>query len=147
MQLGGSPCADMPPHIQVSAIDFCFREPVGRNQCAKIQGELGEEPSSGQSRKLLQSSLCVIGCIHLIHIGTHDCLKRDPHYVLVKLPSCCRLPGEDILWLLNTPLPSERVPGAQQAPAVKQAPEEHHSCCCHANEALQGVEPGLLAGL
>lgn len=31
----------------VSAIDFCFREPVGRNQCAKIQGELGEEPSSG----------------------------------------------------------------------------------------------------
>ncbi|KAK9839595.1 hypothetical protein WJX84_003511 [Apatococcus fuscideae] len=31
----------------VGAIDTCAREPVGRTQCSKIQGEFGEEPSSG----------------------------------------------------------------------------------------------------
>ena len=33
--------------VQVGAIDTCAREPVGRTQCSKIQGEFGEEPSSG----------------------------------------------------------------------------------------------------
>ena len=33
----------------VSAIDSCFREDSGRNKCAKIQSEFGEEPSSGSS--------------------------------------------------------------------------------------------------
>lgn len=33
--------------MQVSAIDTCFREPVGRLQCSQIQGEEGEEKSSG----------------------------------------------------------------------------------------------------
>ena len=71
-----------PLHVQVSAIDFCFREPVGRNQCAKVQGELGEEPSSGQSQKLLMSSLCVMACIYLIHISTHTCLTGEPSLCL-----------------------------------------------------------------
>jgi hypothetical protein len=35
----------LPP--QVSAIDSCLREPQGRNKCATVQGEFGEEPSSG----------------------------------------------------------------------------------------------------
>ena len=71
-----------PPFTQVSAIDFCFREPAGRNQCAKIQGELGEEASSGQSQKLLQSSLCVTACIRLIHSSTHTCLTGRPSLCL-----------------------------------------------------------------
>ena len=33
--------------LQVSAIDTCAREPIGATQCSKIQGEFGEEPSSG----------------------------------------------------------------------------------------------------
>lgn len=33
--------------VQVSAIDTCLREPVGRGQCSLIQGDFGEEPSSG----------------------------------------------------------------------------------------------------
>ncbi|CAL8468422.1 g7962 [Coccomyxa elongata] len=36
----------------VSAIDTCAREPVGRLQCSKIQGELGEEPSAGPIEKM-----------------------------------------------------------------------------------------------
>ena len=35
----------------VSAIDSCFREDSGRNKCAKIQSEFGEEPSSGKFGK------------------------------------------------------------------------------------------------
>ena len=35
----------------VSAIDACFREDSGRNKCAKIQSEFGEEPSSGKFGK------------------------------------------------------------------------------------------------
>jgi hypothetical protein len=35
----------------VSAIDSCFREESGRNKCAKIQAEFGEEPSSGKFGK------------------------------------------------------------------------------------------------
>ena len=35
----------------VSAIDTCFREDPGKLKCAKIQGELGEEPSSGKFGK------------------------------------------------------------------------------------------------
>lgn len=31
----------------VSAIDTCAREPVSKLQCSQIQGEFGEEPSSG----------------------------------------------------------------------------------------------------
>eukprot|EP00884_Botryococcus_braunii_P001185 jgi/Botrbrau1/11067/Bobra.0302s0009.1 len=31
----------------VSAIDTCLREPIGRGQCSLIQGEFGEEASSG----------------------------------------------------------------------------------------------------
>lgn len=33
--------------MQVSAIDTCAREPVSKLQCSQIQGEFGEEPSSG----------------------------------------------------------------------------------------------------
>ena len=33
--------------VQVSAIDTCFREPVGRQQCSKIQGTMEEGASSG----------------------------------------------------------------------------------------------------
>ncbi|EIE19428.1 hypothetical protein COCSUDRAFT_19620 [Coccomyxa subellipsoidea C-169] len=36
----------------VSAIDTCAREPLGRLQCSKIQGELGEEPSAGPLEKM-----------------------------------------------------------------------------------------------
>lgn len=36
----------------VSAIDTCAREPVGRLQCSKILGELGEEPSAGPIEKM-----------------------------------------------------------------------------------------------
>ncbi len=36
----------------VSAIDTCAREPLGRLQCSKIQGELGEEPSAGPIEKM-----------------------------------------------------------------------------------------------
>lgn len=36
----------------VSAIDTCAREPMGRLQCSKIQGELGEEPSAGPIEKM-----------------------------------------------------------------------------------------------
>ena len=35
----------------VSAIDACFREDPGKLKCAKVQGEFGEEPSSGKFRK------------------------------------------------------------------------------------------------
>ena len=35
----------------VSEIDSCFREDSGRNKCAKIQSEFGEEPSSGKFGK------------------------------------------------------------------------------------------------
>jgi hypothetical protein len=31
----------------VSAIDTCLREEPGRSKCAQVQGELGQEPSSG----------------------------------------------------------------------------------------------------
>lgn len=40
----------------VSAIDSCFREPIGKFQCAKIQGELGEESSSGGFGKFFLGS-------------------------------------------------------------------------------------------
>ncbi|KAK9807339.1 hypothetical protein WJX73_003143 [Symbiochloris irregularis] len=40
----------------VSAIDFCAREPMGRDQCQKIQGEMGEEPSSGKLGKFFFNS-------------------------------------------------------------------------------------------
>ena len=33
--------------MQVSAIDTCFREPVGRQQCSQIQGTMEEGKSSG----------------------------------------------------------------------------------------------------
>ena len=33
--------------LQVSAIDTCFREPVGRLQCSQIQGDMDEGKSSG----------------------------------------------------------------------------------------------------
>ena len=33
--------------LQVSAIDTCFREPVGRLQCSQIQGTMDEGKSSG----------------------------------------------------------------------------------------------------
>eukprot|EP01025_Chloroclados_australasicus_P037178 TRINITY_DN37860_c1_g1_i3.p1 TRINITY_DN37860_c1_g1~~TRINITY_DN37860_c1_g1_i3.p1 ORF type:complete len:226 (+),score=36.41 TRINITY_DN37860_c1_g1_i3:124-801(+) len=37
----------------VSAIDTCVREPPGRLKCSQVQGEFGEEPSSGPiGRKL-----------------------------------------------------------------------------------------------
>lgn len=42
--------------LQVSAIDFCAREPMGRDQCQKIQGELGEEASSGKLGKFFFNS-------------------------------------------------------------------------------------------
>ena len=32
----------------VAAINTCLREPPGRFQCSKIQGEFGEEASSGR---------------------------------------------------------------------------------------------------
>lgn len=35
----------------VSAINTCLREPPGRLQCSKIQGDLGEEASSGKFGK------------------------------------------------------------------------------------------------
>jgi hypothetical protein len=35
----------------VSAIDACFREDPGKLKCAKVQGEFGEEPSSGKFGK------------------------------------------------------------------------------------------------
>ena len=35
----------------VSAIDTCFREEPGKLKCSKVQGELGEEPSSGKFGK------------------------------------------------------------------------------------------------
>ena len=35
----------------VSAIDTCFREEPGKLKCQKVQGELGEEPSSGKFGK------------------------------------------------------------------------------------------------
>lgn len=41
---------------QVNAIDFCVREPIGKNQCSKIQGEFGEEPSSGKIGKFFMGS-------------------------------------------------------------------------------------------
>lgn len=36
----------------VSAIDTCLREPPGRNKCATVQGELGEEPGSKSFNKM-----------------------------------------------------------------------------------------------
>ncbi|GBF99806.1 hypothetical protein Rsub_12559 [Raphidocelis subcapitata] len=36
----------------VSAIDSCLREPQGRNKCSAVQGEFGEESSSGKAGKL-----------------------------------------------------------------------------------------------
>jgi hypothetical protein len=36
----------------VSAIDACLREEPGRFKCSKVQGELGEQASSGQFGKL-----------------------------------------------------------------------------------------------
>ena len=35
----------------VSAIDTCFREDPGKLKCSKIQGDFGEEPSSGKFGK------------------------------------------------------------------------------------------------
>ncbi len=35
----------------VSAVDTCLREEPGRFKCSKVQGELGEEPSSGSIGK------------------------------------------------------------------------------------------------
>jgi hypothetical protein len=32
----------------VSAINTCLREPAGRFKCVNVQGELGEEPTSGK---------------------------------------------------------------------------------------------------
>ena len=43
------------PLPTVSAIDPCLREPSGKLKCANVQGELGEEPSSGQFGKFFSS--------------------------------------------------------------------------------------------
>lgn len=40
----------------VSAINTCLREPPGRFQCSKIQGDFDEEPSSGIFGKALSGS-------------------------------------------------------------------------------------------
>ena len=47
------PCVPraLPGSLQVSAIDTCLREEPGRFKCSKVQGDFGEEPSSGSFGK------------------------------------------------------------------------------------------------